>query len=192
MKSGSDTTGPQNGECDLPRQDNGCASSVMRCTARVPGTARACAAPSAFTQGTLTRDYSAECGVGQHPKWQLFNFHLTTEGNSKITFTAQSAQKQGDLAATVVTLAESTDTRVSPTAPAFFDVGSILKAAGVSRHYGHVRIEMTLVPSTDGAHAPILHDWEMRYTCEDGDLYAIATHGPLRRLVAVGYRHPHR
>jgi hypothetical protein len=130
----------------------------------------ACAAPSAFTQGTFTRDYSAECGVGQHPSWQLFNFHLTTEGDSKVTFTAQSAQKKADLsAATVIALGESTDTRVSPTAPAYWDVGGKLETAGVSRHLSQVRVNMTLVPSTDGKYAPILHDWEMRYTCEDGE-----------------------
>jgi hypothetical protein len=58
---------------------------------------------------------------------------------------------------------------VSPTAPAYWDVGGTLETAAVSRHYSNVRINMTLAPSTDGKYAPILHDWEMRYTCEFGE-----------------------
>lgn len=130
----------------------------------------ACAAPSAYSAGTFTRDYSAECGTGQHPNWQLFSFHLTTDGDSKLTFTARSARNQADLnSATVVALGTSTETRVSPTAPAYLDVGGALEAAKVSRHYEHLRISITLEPSSDGKHAPILHDWEMRYTCEFGE-----------------------
>lgn len=129
-----------------------------------------CATPSAYAEGTFTRDYSAECDVGQHPSWGLFNFHLTTEGDSKIVFTAQAAQSAAELnSAKVVSLGESTETRVSPTAPAYFDVGGTLETASVSRHYSHVRINMTLKPSTDGQYAPILHDWELRYTCEFGE-----------------------
>lgn len=130
----------------------------------------ACSEPANFEAATFSREYVAECGTGQHPSWQLFSFHLTTELDSKIQFTAQSSQSLDNLdSATVVTLGESTDTTVSPTAPAYLDVGGLLEDENVSRHQTYLRINITLVPSSDGSKAPVLHDWEMRYTCEDGE-----------------------
>lgn len=129
-----------------------------------------CALPSQFEPATFTRDYTAECATGQHPNWQLFSFHLTTGSDSKIAFVAQSAENVSELnSAKAVNLGESNDTRVAPATPAFLDVGGALEGDRVSRHQRHLRITTTLVPSSDGRTAPVLHDWEMRYTCEDGE-----------------------
>lgn len=129
-----------------------------------------CSEPANFEAATFTREYVSDCGVGKHVNWQLFSFHLTTELDSKIQFTAQSSKDLDQLdTATQVTLGESTATTVSPTAPAYIDVGGILEQNSVSRHQTYLRINMTFVPSSDGSKAPILHDWEMRYTCDDGE-----------------------
>jgi hypothetical protein len=130
----------------------------------------ACSAPANFEAATFTREYVADCGTGQHPNWQLFSFHLTTDLDSKIQFTAQSSKSLDTLdAAKVVTLGESTATTVSPATPAYLDVGGLLEQDSVSRHLTYVRVNIRLVPSSDGSKAPVLHDWEMRYTCEDGE-----------------------
>jgi hypothetical protein len=130
----------------------------------------ACSAPANFEAATFTREYVADCGTGQHPNWQLFSFHLTTDLDSKIQFTAQSSKSLDTLdAAKIVTLGESTATAVSPTAPAYLDVGGLMEQNSVSRHQTYMRVIIRLVPSSDGSKAPVLHDWEMRYTCEDGE-----------------------
>lgn len=129
-----------------------------------------CSEPANFEAATFTREYVADCGIGKHVNWQLLSFHLTTELDSKIQFTAQAAGDLDDLdAATQVTMGESTATTVSPSTPAYIDVGGILEQNSVSRHLTYLRINMRLVPSSDGSKAPVLHDWEMRYTCDDGE-----------------------
>lgn len=129
-----------------------------------------CSSPPAFEAATFERDYQAECPSGYHPDWKTFNFHLTTEGDSRITFQAQTASTLNGLAtATKVVLGTSTDDVVPPVPAKYYDVGAAFDASvsssRISRHMSFVRISMVFTPSTDGVHAPVLHDWEMRHTC---------------------------
>lgn len=129
-----------------------------------------CSAPGAFEAATFTREYVAECPIGYHPDWQLFRFHLTTESDSSLEFKVQSSLTLETLdIAKVVNLGVNTETTVSPEAPEFLDIGGKLAAADVSRHMSNLRISITFHPSSDHAYAPILHDWEQRYTCAPGE-----------------------
>jgi hypothetical protein len=49
--------------------------------------------------------------------------------------------------------------------PASIDVGDELLDDDVSPSLPFLRVHMTLHPANDGSVAPILHDWEQRYTC---------------------------
>lgn len=129
-----------------------------------------CSAPGAFEAATFVREYVAECPIGYHPDWQLFRFHLTTQSDSSLEFEVQSSLTLETLdVAKVVSLGTSTETSVSPEAPEFLDIGGKLAAADVSRHMSNLRISITFHPSSDHAYAPILHDWEQRYTCAPGE-----------------------
>jgi hypothetical protein len=129
----------------------------------------ACATGGSYAAATFTREYVASCPSGQLPRWMLFSYHLTTPGDSQISFTLQSSNDLGTLdAAQVVTLGSSTGDVVSPAVPESKDLGAALDAANVSKNLTNLRVLMKLVPSTDGLLAPVLHDWEVRYTCEDG------------------------
>jgi uncharacterized lipoprotein len=126
----------------------------------------ACAEPGNFDNATFTREYVAECPTGYHPDWQLLQYHLTTDGDSYLQFQAQTSQDLGTLdAAAMVDLGTSTSTVVSPADPEAIDVGAKLTAAGLSRHLANLRVIVNFFASTDKKYAPILRDWEMRYTC---------------------------
>jgi hypothetical protein len=130
----------------------------------------ACAAPGAFETATFTREYVADCPVGYRPDWQLFNYHTTLENGSKLQISVQTSQDLDDLdTATIVSLGDVTTTVVSPASPGYKDVGGTLAAAGASRHLQNLRVMITLVPSVDLSKAPVLHDWEQRYTCEPAE-----------------------
>jgi hypothetical protein len=130
----------------------------------------ACEAPANLQAATFTREYIAECPVGYHPNWGLFSYHLTTQGDSSLSFTAQTSKSLDTLdAAPIVNVGASTNTVVSPAAAEYKDVGAALVAAGQSRNYNNLRIMVTFNPSTDKTYAPFLHDWEQRYTCEPAE-----------------------
>jgi hypothetical protein len=129
----------------------------------------ACASGGSYEAATFTREYVAECPTGQLPRWMVFTYHLTTGGNSKLTFTAQTSDDLDTLdSAQVVNLGSSTGDTVKPAAPESIDLGAALDAANVSKNFTTLRILVKLEPSTDGLIAPTLHDWQVRYTCEDG------------------------
>jgi hypothetical protein len=114
---------------------------------------------------TFERVYEAECPAGFHPLWGLFSHHLTTAGDSHIEVDAQTALTLADLAtADVVDLADSTGDNYGAAAEAV-DVGASLMADDVSASLTFLQISITLHPSSDGSFAPILHDWEQRYSC---------------------------
>jgi hypothetical protein len=127
-----------------------------------------CSGGGHYTEATFTREYVASCAPGQLPVWTLYSYHLTTGGDSKLVFSAQSSDDLSTLdAATVVPLGSSSGDTVAPNPAEAIDVGSVLVAAGVSKNLQNLRILVKLVPSTDSLTAPILRDWEMRYTCQD-------------------------
>jgi hypothetical protein len=129
----------------------------------------ACAAGGHYEAATLTREYVAECPVGELPRWTTFSFHLTTDADSSITFTAQTSDDLDQLdGAKVVALGSSTADVKKPANPVQIDVGAALDSGNISKNFTNLRILMKLNPSTDGLSAPVLHDWEMRYTCEPG------------------------
>lgn len=135
----------------------------------------ACVPPPAFEGATFQREYTGECPIGYHPDWQLFSFRLTTDSDSSLSFWVQAVQDLDDLeTAPSIELGTSQADVAPPASPEFYDVGAALDAAGlagqsVSRHMRYVRITIGFNPSADGMHAPVLHDWEMRYTCKPGE-----------------------
>jgi len=127
-----------------------------------------CSGGGHYTEATFTREYVASCPAGQLPVWTVYSYHLTTGGDSKLIFSAQSSDDLSMLdAATVVSLGSSSGDTVSPNPAEAIDVGSKLVAAKISKNLVNLRILVKLVPSTDSLIAPVLHDWEMRYTCQD-------------------------
>ncbi len=125
-----------------------------------------CSAPPSYEPASFSRDYSADCGPGDHPRWQLFSYHLDTPGDSSIQFEARTAETSADLdSAEVVSLGASTATVQSPANPEGKDVGSALEAANLSANLGWLRISITLSPSSDGLATPVLEDWNLSYDC---------------------------
>jgi hypothetical protein len=70
--------------------------------------------------------------------------------------------------ATLVSLTDSTDDNYAKPADVV-DVGAKLAAQSQPFSYAYLRVTMTLNPSTNGAAAPILHDWLQRYSCEPAE-----------------------
>jgi hypothetical protein len=125
-----------------------------------------CAEPPSFTSASYERNYDAVCPDSYQPTWQLLSYYLTTGSDSKISFGVQTANETADLdAAPVIDVGSSDKDAVSPATPEFLDVGQALRSAN-SNGLNHLRLIITLLPSTDKKTAPILHAWEMRYTCE--------------------------
>jgi len=141
-------------------------SSPADCCNAAPCVDFSCAAPPTFEAAEFERQYDAECPDSYQPHWQLLSYYLTTEGNSRLEFSVQTARTVAALdTAPLLSLGQSTADVVSPATPAFQDVGAVLDAAH-SNGLEHLRVTINFVPSTGGQFAPILHDWELRYTCE--------------------------
>ncbi len=135
------------------------------------GTGSSCVAqkcesqPNYMSSGTYTRDFTASCDRGFKPRWGLFSFHLSTPSTSQIAFAAKTAATVAELpAAMSISLVTSTADNYGM-APASVDVGAELEAAQVQFSLAYLRVSMTLSPSADGMVAPVLHDWEQRYSC---------------------------
>ncbi|MEY4547917.1 MAG: hypothetical protein RL685_4112 [Pseudomonadota bacterium] len=124
-----------------------------------------CEAPPTFEPAEFTRDYEADCPDSYQPEWGLLSFYLTTEGDSSLDFNIQAANTAAGLSsATVRHLGESSNDIVSPAQPDFLDVKDVLDQAK-QNGLNHLRMTITFNPSTNALYAPVLHDWEMRYTC---------------------------
>lgn len=121
--------------------------------------------PTYTMPATFTRVFEAECPAGFHPLWGLFLYHLTTPSSSHIEFSAETAASAGELdMADLVILGDSQADNEGMT-PASVDVGEELLDDDVSPSLPFLRVHMTLHAASDGSVAPILHDWEQRYTC---------------------------
>jgi hypothetical protein len=140
------------------------------CCGGSPCTAQKCEAiPSYPMAYTFTRDYVAECPFGFKPRWGLFLFHLTTSADSRVGISVQTAADAADLdMATNVDLGDSTLDNYGGVADSR-DVGDGLESAKELFSLANLRVSLTLYPSSNGLQAPIVHDWEQRYTCEPAE-----------------------
>lgn len=124
-----------------------------------------CAAPPTFMEATFEREYVADCPHGYQPRWELLSYHLTTGSDSWLEFAIQTANDAAALdSATLTSLGTSQSTVIKPAAPEYKDVGAALDAARLNGQ-NYARLTVTFVPSSDSVTAPVLHDWELRYTC---------------------------
>jgi len=125
-----------------------------------------CAAPPSFETASFEREYTAECPDSYQPSWQLVSYYLTAANGSHLDLSVQTANSLAELAtAPLLSLGQATGTVLSPATPAFKDVGAVLDTAHVNGR-DYLRLVIDFVPSNDGQTAPVLHDWELRYTCE--------------------------
>jgi hypothetical protein len=125
-----------------------------------------CAPPPTYQAASFERSYEADCPDSYQPVWQLLSYYLTTGSDSKLNFSVQAANDVADLnTAPVIVLGSSDKDVVSPASPDFQDLGKALTNAN-SNGLNHLRLLIDFVPSTDKRTAPVLHDWEVRYTCE--------------------------
>jgi len=116
-----------------------------------------------YTALTVTRDYAATCPLGSRAVWHYFDWKTITPGDSKISFTVQTGDTTAKLTA-MTALPLATVLGASVTSFAGADVAAVLKTAGVP-HGGQLRVTITLTPSTGGALAPTLVDWQQAYSC---------------------------
>jgi hypothetical protein len=142
-------------------------NSPADCCNAAPCVDYQCVAPPTFTTADFTRDYVAACADDSLPAWQLLSYHLTTDDDSRLELSVQTANTSAGLElAPVIDLGQSLSTVVSPADPEYKDVGAALDAIA-SNGLKYLRVTVTFVPSSDSLTAPVLHDWEMRYTCQD-------------------------
>jgi hypothetical protein len=165
-------TGLPNKVCKAPGTcsavGDACLTSADCCPGS-PCTAQKCQAIPAYAPATYTRTYEATCEFGFQPRWGLFLFHLTTGSSSRIGLGAKTAVTEAELAAAPsVNLGDSTKDNYGGTADER-DVGKLLEAAKQPFSSAFLQISITLYPSANGSVAPILHDWEQRYTCQPAE-----------------------
>lgn len=140
------------------------------CCGGSPCTAQKCQnIPRYAAPATYRRVYEATCEFGFQPRWGLFLFHLTTASSSRIGLGARTAASEAELAAaTSVDLGDSTLDNYGGMADSR-NVGDLLEAAEEPFSRAFLEVAITLYPSANGAVAPVLHDWEQRYTCEPAE-----------------------
>jgi hypothetical protein len=144
----------------------GSCNSPADCCNSVACVGYKCAAPPTFTSAIFERDYVADCAVDYQPQWELLSYHLTTGSNSRLEFGVQTANTAAAVpTASLINLGTSSNDVVKPAAAEYKDVGAALDAIRMNG-YNHLRVLITFVPSSDSLTAPLLHDWEMRYSCE--------------------------
>jgi F5/8 type C domain len=166
-------SGTPNNKCKDPLSCSNVGGACLTsadCCGGAPCTAQKCQnLPSYAAPGTYVRTYEASCEAGFKPRWGLFLFHLTTASSSRIGFSVKTAVTNADLAmAPSVDLGDSTKDNFGGMADSR-DVGALLEAAKQPYSSAILQVSMKLYPSADGAVAPILHDWEQRYTCEPAE-----------------------
>jgi hypothetical protein len=166
-------SGPPTRVCkdeDACSETGGACLSNSDCCGGSPCVASKCQVePSYATPSTFRRVFEAECPSGFHPLWGLFIYHLTTPDTSHIAFSAVTAATEMELeTADTVALKDSSGDNLGLPVEAV-DVGERLLADDVSAALPFLRVHMTLHPSNDGLVAPVLHDWEQRYTCVPGE-----------------------
>lgn len=154
------------GAADCSQEGESCLTAADCCGTGASCVAQMCVAvPNYAAPATFTRTFEASCEAGFKPRWGLFLYHLTTPSSSHIAFAAKTAAITGDFAtAMAVALKDSTGDNYGAAAETV-DVGAKLEADKVAYSLPLLRVSMTLSPSAGGAVAPILHDWEQRYSC---------------------------
>lgn len=145
--------------------EGGACLSNADCCGSAPCVAQKCQNVPAFTEATYTRTYVAECESGFKPLWGAFSYHMTARNGSHIEFSAKTATTDAGLAtATSVALKDASADNYNLPAESV-DVGAKLTAQMVSPYLSYLKVSMRFLPSSGGAVAPILHDWEQRFSC---------------------------
>ncbi len=134
----------------------------------------------AFTPVTFTEDFVSSCPTGTRVIWRELDWQATIPSSASITFSAQTANAPADGGAV-----DWTDTTDIPIVPVFVDdVGTVLPgtnaalldtgSTGVFNTFmhmppvqsgDHLRLTVTLSPTSDDQAAPTLLDWSIKADC---------------------------
>jgi hypothetical protein len=113
------------------------------------------------------------------PQWSYLQFRAETPGDSSIRFQVAAAPSQAELdtaapidliAASQATAAVGTDVTQclisgsSPNCPV--DLYQVLQPIG-NANSEHLRLIVTLTPSSDSTQSPVLDYWRINYACPD-------------------------
>jgi hypothetical protein len=122
-----------------------------------------------YSPGSYVRDFTASCGAGERPVWQVFQWQAKVPTGTSIDFQAGTASTTAALAtATQVTIgrADPPDTNGWSNNPV--NIESQLKAINqTSQKY--LRVTMKLNPSSDKLSSPVLTNWRVIYDCLDSE-----------------------
>ena len=120
-------------------------------------------APNMVPSGYYIRDYDATACGGDEilVDWGEFGWNVTTASDSRVEFEFQVADTLAGLpAAPAVRLAVPTS--VSP-----IDLADLFAAAGFGNYRPYVRVKAVLYASSDRIVSPVLHDFQLEFTCSD-------------------------
>jgi hypothetical protein len=134
---------------------------------------------STYAPVTTTQTYVATCSGTKVPEWSGLAWTATTPSSggtsSKITFVAAIGSVGADGGAT--SLGSSVTLGTTPTDPATCglfgpspcpkDIPTLMGGAKFAVGKA-LQLTITLTPSTDGLAAPTLTNWQVTYTCVDG------------------------
>ena len=115
---------------------------------------------------TYSRDFEATCPVGTSRKWRGFTWTAVEPLDSKIVFTAQTAEALADLAAAPSLALATAQGDASPTTRSI-DVAPVLAAP--MPHNRWLRVSIRLDPSTNLLAAPTIFDWNLAFDCVDSE-----------------------
>jgi len=160
-----------------------CGNCTLPTTCGGGGVAGVCGTPLIFTPANFIRDYDASliCPAGTGPVWRDFSYVAITPGDSKISFTIQTATSLALLPSapleTLVfsavpgppTMALLNQPVVASTALAS-DTGSTspdytLQINKQIQNNYYLRVTATLTPSSNMLQAPTLSSWDMLIDC---------------------------
>jgi hypothetical protein len=130
-----------------------------------------CQTGGSATYSTLVykQTYTSSCPAGTRVRWGYLAYTTTTPGDSSVKFQAHTGPSASSLAASLTTLATAkTATNTSTCSmggpiPCPVDVYAALALPAATEPV--LELVMTLTPSTGGASAPTLVDWQLTYSC---------------------------
>jgi hypothetical protein len=134
-----------------------------------------CSALPTYPPATYSRDYVANCPLGKHVVWHLFQWHASVPGNASIQFSVQTgsgADGGAFLPAVPANIGTATNANQNPP-PALpassLDVDTTLKAQNLVGA-NTLRVFMAFNSTTPGnLAAPLLYDWDQTFDCLDAE-----------------------